>query len=177
MMFNSLWTLYHRKRMGELLKDTLWALGDDLIRPILGPLGGSHTWDPPGLGPYLDPARVGSWRRRALLRTRRTDCALGSEEWAEPPQYLPALCWGVLAMNSVSLSLIECNHLLFNVMSIHVLNRYMYTSKHLSFNAFKQRAERTLNREWVIIRRMNRLDEYKVWDEVTTIDVRWMKMM
>ena len=25
------------------------------------------------------------------------DCALGSREWAEPPQYLPALCWVVLA--------------------------------------------------------------------------------
>jgi len=28
------------------------------------------------------------------------DCALGSREWAEPPQYLPAMCWGVLRNGS-----------------------------------------------------------------------------
>ncbi len=35
-------------------------------------------------------------RRRARRCLWNADCALGSGEWAEPPQYLPALCWGVL---------------------------------------------------------------------------------
>ena len=51
-------------------------------------------------------ARIAAPRRPSLVAPGRqerhctrydsADCALGSGEWAEPPQYLPALCWGVL---------------------------------------------------------------------------------
>ena len=37
----------------------------------------------------------GCWRAERLT-AETTDCAVGSGQWAEPPQYLPALSWGVL---------------------------------------------------------------------------------
>ena len=40
------------------------------------------------------PSRVGQAGGGARSRTRRVlgaDCAVGSGEWAEPPQYLPAM--------------------------------------------------------------------------------------
>ena len=47
---------------------------------------------PPG------PERLGSVASGALRNAAGggTDCALGSREWAEPPQDLTALSWGVL---------------------------------------------------------------------------------
>jgi len=52
-------------------------------------LGEGGTPPPPG-------GRAGGVGARSKLTAASTDCALGSGEWAEPPQYLPALCWGVL---------------------------------------------------------------------------------
>ena len=38
----------------------------------------------------------GAGRAAGSEARARADCALGSGEWAEPPQYLPAMCWGFL---------------------------------------------------------------------------------
>ena len=46
--------------------------------------------------PPTPRGQVWARRLREAASIISTDCALGSGEWAEPPQYLPALCWGVL---------------------------------------------------------------------------------
>ena len=59
------------------------------------PMGGESCSSRAGAkaGPHGTGLRGGRFGARA---TSYADCAVGSGEWAEPPQYLPAMCWGVL---------------------------------------------------------------------------------
>ena len=68
------------------LRGRVYTHTTDGGRELLKPSGG-QGW-PPGWG------EAWRWRARGVLLG--ADCAVGSGEWAEPPQYLPAMCWGVL---------------------------------------------------------------------------------